>query len=116
MNKHLSRSIKSALASRVTSTIAVVCWKQTFKSKLTQKDAHNDSHRDCRLVIRYVIWRGVMEFAYFQLFIRLIQASNTSISLLGYLTGILRYSLNRTNMLLGITIESVKASEEESGQ
>lgn len=48
-----------------------------------------------------------MEIAYFQLLIRLIKTSNAPISLFSYLTGIFCNSLNRTNMLLSIAIQSV---------
>jgi hypothetical protein len=53
----------------------------------------------------------MVEIAYFQLLIRLVKAPDASVSFLRYLTGILCYSLNRTDMLLGITIESVKGNE-----
>lgn len=74
---------------------------------LTQKNAHYDSDCDCCFVIRDVIWRRMMEIAYFQLLIRLIKTSNAPISLFSNLTGIFCNSLNRTNMLLSIAIQSV---------
>ena len=52
-----------------------------------------------------------MKVADFQLLVGLINASNAPVALLGDFAGILCYCPNRTHMLLGITIKSVRGKK-----